>query len=681
MKLKRIISAAVSLAVLCAGITAFSAEAISGDDTVTIYHTNDMHADVENLSYVSAIKENTSNALLVDAGDAVQGSALATYTSGDAIVQMMNKSGYDLGTLGNHEFDYSAATALENAQKANFPLISANTYNKNEKLFLKDVNGSSGAYSIQEVNGHKIGFFGLTTTETAYKTNPQNLDGVTFKDEVETARNMVGVLREQNCDVIVALCHVGIDSSTVTTSHSIAQQVDGIDVLIDGHSHSKDETVVNGTHICQTGTKLETLGEIKLHFSSDGTFTVDSRLIPREEYQTMAQPNAEVTELYQKLNAELEPILNEKVGTSNTKIFYSAQDSIRTVRLEETPCANLVTDAMEWSARQMLNSLGIDYPVVVLENGGGIRADLPEGTVTKGDILNVLPYSNTIQISEITPKKLFTTLENGVKDLVFDTTSGYLDLTTASGAYPQIAGMEITVDLSRVSGERVTAIRLDQTGKLLDPEDDTTKIAIASNDYELSGGDGYTILGTLPKISEGGPLDGALQEYIDSISAETGSFSYAKTDGRIFVQQFSEQYGDEKNPYLQVDLDLGLSANTEYTVCVDDVYTVDVTSDANGVITLAAADPGYHTVYVSEDDYYYTSTFTGIHIANWAKAVMGDVNKDGKLDIQDATEIQLMLVNAQTFDYEQNRLSDTDRNGVTDIRDVTQIQLELASAA
>lgn len=680
MKLKKIVSAVLSITVLCAGISMFSAGAASGEDTVTIYHTNDMHADVENLSYVSAIKENTPNALLVDAGDAVQGSALATYTDGDAIVQMMNASGYDLGTLGNHEFDYSGETALKNAETANFPMISANTYNKDGGLFLQGINGSNGAYSIQEVNGHKIGFFGLTTTETAYKTNPQNLDGVTFKDEVETAKRMVETLQEQDCDVIVALCHVGIDSSTVTTSHIVAQQVDGIDVLIDGHSHSKDETVVNGTHICQTGTKLETLGEIKLNFSEDGSFTVDSRLIPKDEYQTMAQPKAEVAELYQKLNAELEPILNEKVGVSNTKIFYSAQDSIRTVRLEETPCANLVTDAMEWSARQMLDSLGIDYPVVVLENGGGIRADLPEGTVTKGDILNVLPYSNTIQISEITPQKLYATLENGVKNLGFDAASGYLNLTTASGAYPQIAGMEIIVDLSREAGARVTEIRLDQTGECLDPADDTTKIAIASNDYELSGGDGYTILGTLPKISEGGPLDSAVQKYIDSISAETGSFSYAKTDGRIFIQQFSEQYGDEQNPYLQIDLDLDLSANTEYTVCVDDVYTVNVTSDADGVITLAAADPGYHTVYVTGGDYYYTSTYTGIHIADWAKAVMGDVNKDGKLDIQDATQIQLMLVNAESFDYEQTRLSDTDRDGVTDICDVTQIQLELASA-
>lgn len=675
MKMKKFLAVILCL-ILMLSCVPVAASALGASDTITIYHTNDMHANVENLSYVAAIKENTPNSLLVDAGDAVQGDALATYTQGDAMIQMMNASHYDVATLGNHEFDYGSDVTLKNCKSANFPYISANTLSADKNLFLQGINGSNGAYEIQEVNGHKIGIFGITTTETAYKTNPQGLNGVTFTDEIETSKKMVEALQNENCDVIVALCHIGIDGSTVETSHILAEQVDGIDLIIDGHSHSEDETVINNTHICQTGTKLANLGEVTITFDENNKPVINSRLIPEEEYKTMAEPDTTVSDLYTQLNKELEPILNEKVAESSSKIFYSAEDSIRTVRCEQTPCSTLVADAMKWSAEQMLGSLGIDYPVVVLENGGGIRADLPEGTVTKGDILNVLPYGNTIQISEITPKQLYQTLENGIQYLSL-TEDGYIDLTTSlAGAYPQIAGMLVLVDTDQAVGQRVTSVVLNGSGRL-DPNDDTTKIAIASNDFELSGGDGYSILGELTHIAEGGPLDYALQEYVKSICDENGVFSRAAAETRVFIKsQTLQQYA---SPYLKVDLDLNLTANTEYTVCVDDTYDINVISDENGDITLAAAEPGYHTIYVDGGEYYYTSTISGINILSWAQALMGDADKDDVVTIMDATFIQKYLAKLSAADTEQIRLSDYNGDKKVNILDVTKIQMNLAN--
>lgn len=674
-------------------------------DVVTIFHTNDMHATVENLSYVSTLRGVVPNSLLVDAGDAVQGSALATYTKGSAIVKLMNEAGYDLGTLGNHEFDYGAEALLANAEAAEFPLISANTLDKDGKLLLDGVNESNGKTWTTEVNGHKIGFFGLTTTETAFKTNPQNLNGITFEDEVETAEAMVAELEAEDCDVIVALAHVGIDLASDPTSHKIAEEVDGIDILIDGHSHSEEVTVVNDTHIAQTGTKLAHLGEIKITFAEDDTFEVDSRLVTEEEYKDVVSPDENYEKLYAELNEELAPILEKEVAFSNTHIYYSAADSMRTTRIEQTPCSTLVAESMKWTGEQMLKALDLEYPVVALQNGGGVRADLPKGVITQGDILNVLPYSNTIQIIEITPDKLYAAIENGVASLGL-TKDGYLDLETLAGAYPQVAGMHIVVDTAAEAGKRVTEVYLlneNNERTLLKADDKETKLALVSNDFELAGGDGYTVLGECEKITEGGPLDTALLEYVEHISVD-GKFTWAKADTRIFIKGVMEK---QNKDFCDITLDVKLEANKLYDVELDGEKTFKAMSDAEGYITIYSVAPGYHTVYlpalegtkvekvetdeegnetkieVEVNPYLYVSTFTNIGVKGFAlkdKLVNGDMNNDGTLTMLDVVKIQRFIAEL----YENGMaIQHADFNGDSEInlKDVTSIQRKIAGLA
>ena len=578
---------------------------------ITIFHTNDMHGSVANLSYVKTLKDQTSNSILVDAGDATQGSTLATYTSGMAIIDLMGAAGYDLMTLGNHEFDYGSNRTMELVEAADFPVLSANAYKQDGSLLLDGIsNGSNGQYYIMEVDGVKIGFFGITTTETAYKTNPEKLDGVTFGNEVQAAQDMVDVLKNQ-VDVVVGIIHVGIDETSSPTAHDIATQVDGIDILIDGHSHSVDQSKINDTVIAQTGTKLANVGEITIEVdtTTKEIVSIDSRLISATEYTSSYTADDEYRSTYNSMLENLAPVLNEVVSNTPINIFTFDNNGTRVSRLEETPGGSLVADAMQERGSQIVRDLGFDYPVVTLQNGGGCRANILAGAITVGDILDVLPFGNMISIKEITPDVLYQALENGYAAVAL-TEEGYIDVALANGAFSQISGMRAVIDVSQPVGSKVSAIYLvDENGQeqLLSRDDTKTIIALVSNDFEIAGGDGYTMLKNLNPIAEGGLLDVVLQEYIVAHSVDE-EFIYASTHGRIVVSQIEEV---QNTGYLDIIPNIKLDANTEYEVTIDGKVVITVTTDENGYFMLEEVTNGVHTISVAGYDYY-VSSYTNI---------------------------------------------------------------------
>ena len=578
---------------------------------ITIFHTNDMHGSVANLSYVKTMKDQTPNSILVDAGDATQGSTLATYTTGMAIIELMEAAGYDLMTLGNHEFDYGSDRTMELVEAADFPVLSANTYKEDGSLLLDGIsNGSNGQYYIIEVDGVKIGFFGITTTETVFKTNPEKLNGVTFENEIATAKKMVAELEGQ-VDVIVGLIHVGIDETSSPTAHDIAEQVDGIDILIDGHSHSVDQSEINDTVIAQTGTKLANVGEIKIEVdtTTKEIKSIESKLLNTTEYTSSYTADATYASTYTGMLNNLAPVLNEVVSNTPINIFTFDNNGTRVSRLEETPGGSLVADAMQERGSQIVRDLGFDYPVVTLQNGGGCRANILAGAITVGDILDVLPFGNMISIKEITPDVLYQALENGYAAVAL-TEEGYIDVALANGAFSQISGMRAVIDVSQPVGSKVSAIYLvDENGQeqLLSRDDTKTIIALVSNDFEIAGGDGYTMLKNLNPIAEGGLLDVVLQEYIVAHSVDE-EFIYASTHGRIVVSQIEEV---QNTGYLDIIPNIILDANTEYEVIIDGKDVVTVTTDENGYFMLEQVTNGVHTISVDGYDYY-VSSYTNI---------------------------------------------------------------------
>lgn len=614
-------STALTLALSSVPFNVFASN--TADTVITIYHTNDMHGNVKDLANVKTLKDATKNSILVDAGDCTQGSALATYTKGEAIIEIMNATSYDAIALGNHEFDFGSQKAIDNMKKAKFSPLAANVVNNKGEVILNGINNGNGANVIKEIDGKKIGIFGLTTEETSYKTNPKNLNGVEFKSVIETAKKQVEILKKQNVDVIVAVTHLGNDASSNPTSIDLAKEVPELDLIIDGHSHTIIQEKVGNVTVVQTGTGLKNLGKVTLNFKGND-LSIGYELLNMEDVVKENKANETVSSVYNKYDNTVSETLKEVIGKTTTELYAYAEDGTRVVRIEETPMGDLIADAMVFGAKKLLETTEYkDLPIVALENGGGVRASISAGDITLEDVFNVLPFGNIISVKVITPDKLYNALENGVCKMTIDANG---TISGLDGRFPQISGMRIEIDVTKTpfnpekpedgTGERVVAIYLvDENGNetLLNRKDTKTEIAFASNDFIIAGGDGYTTLGNLKHIAEGEVLDSILSEYIKILTEQgNGSFEYKMPGNRTKVINTSTEYKT-----LNIDKFAYLQENVE----------VDYYLDVPKTPTHWAEDAIYYlkalNVFGNEENFYPNKTVTYAEFAQMLQKLLG----------------------------------------------------------
>ncbi|MCU6712775.1 5'-nucleotidase C-terminal domain-containing protein [Paenibacillus sp. J5C_2022] len=470
---------------------------------ITILHTNDMHARATEGSHgelgfakiagiVDAYREANPHTLFLDAGDAIHGTTFATLVGGKSVVQAMNGMSYDAMAPGNHEFNYGTDHLLALSRQLNFPIISANVRNEaGERIF--------DPYMMREIAGIKLGIFGLSTPETAYKSHPGNVKGIAFTDPVKEARLIVDELAPK-ADIIIALAHLGVDESSADTSLRVAQQVKGIDLFIDGHSHTVLEEGLEtegGTLIASTGEYTQHVGVVDLWVEQGRLVKRDAKLLNAESAAVIA-PNAKVAELVAVIQKKQEHILAEEVGTAAVHL----EGEREFVRAGETNLGNLIADAL-------LHVTGAD---VALMNGGGIRSSIDEGVITNGEIITVLPFGNQIVTLEVKGRHMREALENGVADYPHP-----------RGAFPQVGGMSFKIDSAGEKGNRVHDVMI---GGM--PLKDDAIYTLATNDFLAAGGDEYTMLGGYPQAGMFGSLDEALTAYIQHLGTASPSL-----EGRI----------------------------------------------------------------------------------------------------------------------------------------------------
>ncbi|MFF2092902.1 5'-nucleotidase C-terminal domain-containing protein [Paenibacillus sp. NPDC058174] len=496
---------AVSLIAVSTGtVTAAESATTAAGKHITLLHTNDMHARaVENTSgemgfaklsgIIDSYRAANPNTLLLDGGDAVHGTTFATLVTGESVVKVMNKMGYDAAVPGNHEYNYGYERLLELENEMTYPLLSANTrVTKDQTLLYKP-------YVIKEVDGVRIGIFGLTTPETAYKTHPNNVKGLSFTNPVKEAQAIVGELKDKT-DIIVALGHIGQDAASEDTSLKLLKEVSGIDVFIDGHSHTvlKDGLVAgNGTLLASAGEYTKYLGVVDLWFDNGKVVKKQAALIDQKQAAAI-KPNAEVTALVADIQKSQEAILTQEVGKAAVKL----EGTRELVRASETNLGNLIADAIRDAA-------GAD---IGLTNGGGIRASINEGIITKGDVITVLPFGNQIVTLKVSGADLKAALENGVSDY-----------PNPKGAFPQVSGIAFKIDAAKPAGERVHSVTVG--GK---PLDGKKQYVIATNDFMAAGGDEYVMFSSYPQAGMYGSLDEALIAYIEKLDGVL-----PKAEGRI----------------------------------------------------------------------------------------------------------------------------------------------------
>ena len=450
-----------------------------------ILHTNDTHGRAIPDSYngymgftaISALKKHYQAAgaevILLDAGDTLHGLPFANLERGESIVQLMNLAGYDAMTPGNHDFNYGTDTLLSLSKTMKFPLLSANVTKKEDgsQVFNSSI--------ILEKNGVKYGIFGVSTNDTAFKTNPNNVKEIEFNEPMKAATAEVAALKGKGADVIIALTHLGTDESSLYTSTLLAQKVDGIDVLVDGHSHSTFENgfVTGDTLLVSTGEYLKNIGVVTI----DPKGNKSAELINGTEF---IASDAAMDAMVKERNDVQNEMLSEEVGYTSVYLDGEREHA----RTKETNLGNLTADAMR-------EATGAD---VALTNGGGIRDSIKIGDITKKDLVTVFPFGNYVVTEYITGEVLLQALEVG--------TASYPDLM---GSFPQVSGITFTIDVSKPGGKRVTNAKVN--GAAIDPE---AKYLFASNDFLAVGGDGYTMLADFPIENEYGALEEILISYI-----------------------------------------------------------------------------------------------------------------------------------------------------------------------
>ncbi|MCR5834786.1 MAG: bifunctional metallophosphatase/5'-nucleotidase [Selenomonadaceae bacterium] len=482
--------------VLLTVCTLIFGSAVCSATQVVIFHTNDMHARIQDTddggksiglaqmaAAVKTIKEKNPATLWLDAGDTFHGLPVITMSKGENIVPILNEAGYDAMTAGNHDFNYGSKQLEKLVKGLNFPLLDANVvYKKGGKLLFTP-------YKIFELDGVKIGVFGLSTPECAYKTNPEGVKTIKFLNPVDTANKMIKILRPQ-CDVLIALMHMGVDASSEYTSERIARETEGIDIIIDGHSHTTffDGELVNETLIAQTGCYEHYLGRVTLEVEDNKITYKKAELLDAEEVKAIApEPDKKVLEILDKANAEAEKILSTVVGKSDREL--KAETVF--VRRNESELGNLTADAFRWATKSD----------IAIANAGGLRTGLPEGKITKRDVLAIFPFGDIVKVAEIQGSTIREMLEHSVEFY-----------PSSFGGFLNVSGITFTYDSTLPPKQRVTEILIN--GKPLDEEKYYT---IATIDFQFVGGDGYDMLKGLHMIGQFNTVDEIFAEYLDKV--------------------------------------------------------------------------------------------------------------------------------------------------------------------
>ncbi len=449
---------------------------------------------------IDKIKEaNEDRVLVLDAGDTIHGTNFATLSKGQSVIRIMNQVGVQAMTLGNHDFNYGQEELDVIIKEADFPLLAANIVREDdgEKPYESNV--------IFEVDGLKIGVFGIATPETKVKSSPVNTEGLDFVDPVEMAKEEVAALQEEGVDAIIMLAHLGIDEESEDTSIKVLEEVEGIDVCIDGHSHTllEEGEMIGETLLVQTGAMFENVGVLTLTFSDNELTEKTSQMIDFLSAQQY-EPDEEVLKSIEAIEEENKRFTEVEVGEVTVDLEGERED----VRTGETNMGDLILDAMLWASDADC----------ALSNGGGIRASIPAGMVTMGDLLTVLPFGNMMTVIEVTGQDI-------VDALVFGT-DAYPD---PAGKFPHVANLTYEL-VPADEGYEVQNVKLG--GEDIDLE---ATYKLATNDFLAIGGDGYEMFEGKEQLLLEGLLVDIMHDYIvEVLMADGDTFEYG-TDDRIVV--------------------------------------------------------------------------------------------------------------------------------------------------
>ena len=501
-------------------------------DTV-ILHTNDVHGRiVEEKGVIGDAKlatvieqeraKSNQTTLVVDAGDAFQGLPISNSTKGEARAEILNQMQYDAMAVGNHEFDFGLDEAKKYKEILKFPLLSSNTYVNGARLF----EASTIVDKDKTVEGDEFVVIGVTTPETATKTHPKNVKGVTFTEPIAEVNKVIEEIQAKalaegkDYKHYVVLAHLGVDTTTPVEwrGSTLAEALSKNPLLkgkrvtvIDGHSHTVESTTY-GDNVTynQTGSYLHNVG--KITYKSRQLLGNPTQITAAEAKKLEANPKVAslVKDIKAKYDAE-----NAVEVVSNSPVELNGDRE--NVRVRETNLGNVVADSL-----YQYGQTGFSHPTdIAVTNGGGLRETIAKGKpITKGNVIAVLPFGNTITQIQVTGQQVLDMFEKSLGSILQVDKAGktVLDengqpLLEPSGGFLQVSGVKVYYDTNLPSGKRILAVQIkNRTTGLYDRLDLAKIYYLTTNDFLAAGGDGYTMLGGARE--EGPSMDAAFEDYL-----------------------------------------------------------------------------------------------------------------------------------------------------------------------
>ncbi len=526
-----------------------------GQQDIVVLYTGDVYCAVdENIGYAGLaaykkqVEEETPYVALVDCGDALQGDAIGTISQGEYLVDIMNKVGYDFAVLGNHEFDYGMERLAELMEMSDAAYLGCNVdYTGSGENALSALQ----QYEIVDYGDTKVAFIGISAPESISQSTPayfmdENGDIVySFCSDSGEAlysrvQETVDSCREEGADYVIALTHLGDDESSAPfRSTDLIAGTSGIDAVLDSDSHSAiDSDMVEKEEgreipLSSSGTGLENIGQLTITPEGD----ITTRLISDFE-----EKDSDMESFIADIQSEYEEELQQVIASSDVELTTESEDGVRLIRNRETNLGDFCADAYRQIA-------GADIAFV---NGGGIRADLPEGDITYEDILAVHPYGNHLCVVEATGQEILDALEMGSRSTMAETGDGE-KAAGESGGFLQVSGLRYTIDTSVDSTvkvdkdgmfvscgqqRRVKNVEVLQDDGSYEPIDVDETYTLTSHDYMLrQSGDGFTMFADNEMVVEEGMVDyQILITYISDYLGGSIGEQYSSPDGRITVE-------------------------------------------------------------------------------------------------------------------------------------------------
>ena len=597
----------------------------TAEKDLVLVHTNDVHGRIveekgrdKTTSVVGDAKLATvienerakkdQTTVVVDAGDAFQGLPISNSTKGEARAEILNKMNYDAMAVGNHEFDFGLDEAKKYKQILKFPLLSSNTYVNGARLF----EASTIIDKDKSVKGDEVVVIGVTTPETATKTHPKNVQGVTFKDPIPEVLNVVKEIQAKakatgdDYKTYVILAHLGVDTTTPNEwrGSTLADELSKSPLLkgkrvvvIDGHSHTvESKTYGDNVTYNQTGSYLNNIGKVTLKPNS----LLGTPSLIKASETTNVTPNAEVKKLVDQLKAKYDAE-NAVVVVKNSPVELSG--TRENVRVRETNLGNVVADSLyEYGQTGFQNKTDI-----AVTNGGGLRETIAKDKpITKGSVIAVLPFGNTISQIKVTGQNVLDMFEKSLGSILQVDKAGktVLDengqpLLEPSGGFLHVSGAKVYYDTNLPSGKRVLRVEVKNHDTGAYDELDLNKTYyLTTNDFLAAGGDGYTMLGGARE--EGPSMDEAFKNYLEK--ADLTKYAVVNPNSRTISVDSKTYKFDAEKPQTSNGQDAPVLVKEELVV----TRHIDAAGNELAPVELGEKTPkvlkGYNTVSTSKKD-------------------------------------------------------------------------------